>query len=182
MSHQTLDTLLAYWLGDTDEAATAAIDEHLLACDECGARVDEIVALADGVRRAFDEGSVNAFVTPSFVDAIAARGARVREYRLAPGGSVACSVAPEDDLLVARLDAPLAGVTRIDAVWRITPGGQEMRHDDIPFDAAHGQVLMLPRLAEVRRAPAHTFEVRLVAVEGDSQRDIAHYTLNHSPS
>jgi hypothetical protein len=180
VTHRTLDALLAYWLGETDDAQTADIDAHLLACDECGASLDALIALGDGVRRAFDEGRFHAFVTAAFVERIAARGAQVREYRLPPGGSVACRVAPDDELLVTRLDAPLAGVTRLDAIGRMTPGGTEERFTDIPFDAARGQVVMVPRLAAVRRAPSHTYEVRLVAVDGEARRDIGRYTMNHA--
>ena len=34
--HPEWDTLVDYWLGDTDAAATEAIDEHLMHCDACG--------------------------------------------------------------------------------------------------------------------------------------------------
>jgi anti-sigma factor RsiW len=177
-----LDTLVAYWLGETDADTTLAIDEHLLGCDACGARLDEVIALGDGVRRAFDAGRVRAFVGAAFVERLAARGAKVREYRLRPGDAVACSVAADDDVLVTRLDVPLAGVTRLDAIVRSSLAAQDERIADIPFDAARGQVLMLPRMAEVRRAPAHTFEVALVAVDGEADRVVARYTFEHAPT
>jgi hypothetical protein len=177
-----LDTLVAYWLGETDADTTLAIDEHLLGCDACGARLDEVIALGDGVRRAFDAGRVRAFVGAAFIERLAARGAQVHEYRLGPGDTVACGVTRGDDLLVTRMDAPLAGVTRLDAVVRSSLAADEERIADIPFDAVRGQVLMLPRMEEVRRAPAHTFEVALVAVDGDADRVLARYTFDHTPT
>lgn len=54
---------------------------------------------------------------------------RIREYRLPPNGSVNCTVAPDDELLVTRLEAPLEGVERLDAVARLSiePGVQHRR-------------------------------------------------------
>jgi hypothetical protein len=175
-----LDTLVAYWLGETDTATTLAIDEHLLGCDACGAQLDDLIALGDGVRRAFDAGLLHAFVGAPFVERLAARGVQVHEYRIAPGGRVACSVGPGDDVLVTRLEAPLADVTRLDAVIRSSLEPGERRIADIPFDAASGQVLLLPRIAEVRRAPAHTFDVELLAVDGDAERTLGRYRFDHS--
>jgi len=159
------DTLVAYWLGETDEATTHAIDEHLLGCDRCGAQLDEVIALGDGVRRAFDAGLVAAFVGAPFIERLAARGAHVHEYRLAPGESVACHAAPGDDVLVTRLAAPLAGVARVDAVIESSLVAGEQRLADIPFDAARGQVLLMPRIADVR-----------------PERVLGRYTLDHSPA
>ena len=48
-SHLSFETLLDYWLQETDAAATEAIDEHLMQCDACGVAFDELVALAGGV-------------------------------------------------------------------------------------------------------------------------------------
>jgi hypothetical protein len=39
----------------------------------------------------------------------------VREYRVAAGGSVNCSVAPNDEAALGRRAAPLAGLERLDA-------------------------------------------------------------------
>src|SRR5512146_2346111 len=61
------DALVAYWLGELDESAEASLELHLLACGECSERLAGIVALADGLRRAVDEGAVRMFVTSAFV-------------------------------------------------------------------------------------------------------------------
>ena len=56
--HLGFDRLVEYWLGETDDASTQGIDAHLLGCDACGAQLDELVALAHGVRHAFANGLV----------------------------------------------------------------------------------------------------------------------------
>jgi hypothetical protein len=173
------DALVQYWLGELDEDAQARIEPHLLACGECSERLAGIVALADGVRRAVDEGAVRVFVTDAFVRDAARRGMRVREYRVPRNGSVHCSVAPEDDLLVGRMDVPLAGVERLDA-FAYVDDVETGVFRDVPFDAAKGEVVLAPKLAYVRTLPSHVHRIRLVAVSRDGERVIGDYTFNHT--
>lgn len=174
-----LPALVEYWLGELDEAAEARIDEHLLGCGHCSERLDEILALARGIRAAFTQGAVHAFVTDAFVRRLAERGVRLREYRVPRDGSVNCTVAPEDELLVSRLEAPLAGVTRLDAISWLEDAPAHAFHD-IPFDAASGEVVITPRIAHIRAMPSHRLRVRLVAVEAGGERVIGDYTFNHT--
>jgi hypothetical protein len=181
--HLGLDALLDYWLGDADAAATEFIDAHLMQCDDCGAALDEVVALARGVKEAFHRGLVPSMLSARFVERLKAAGRRVREYRVSHNGSVSCSVGPDDDMLVAHLVAPLQGVTRLDAAFKapFIAGGEE-RLSDIPFDAASGEVLFTPNMAEVRRYPTHQMVVRLLAVDAAGERELGRYTFNHQAS
>ena len=149
-------------------------------CDACGAAFDEVVSLSRGVRDAFAHGAVPSMLTAAFVERLKAAGRRVREYRVPHNGSVLCSVAPDDDLLVSRLAAPLHGVTRLDAVFALsfTPGHEE-RLEDVPFDAVAGEVVFAPKLAEVLQLPTHDFMVRLIAVDEAGERPVGHYTFHH---
>lgn len=182
--HPALDALLAYWLDDSDDgdAATDAIDEHLMQCAACGERLDELIALGEGVRAAFRAGAVSAVASGAFVGRLAGQGLRIREYRLSHNGSVNCTVAPGDEVLVSRLQAPLQGVERLDLrVQRsITPDEPRTLHD-VPFDAAGGEVVVLQKLAEIRQLPAHDSQVTLLAVSADGTREVGRYTFHHSP-
>jgi anti-sigma factor RsiW len=177
--HPDAGTLAAYWLGELDPAQTEAVDLHLLGCEACGAQVDGLAALADGVRRAFDAGLVGAVVGAGFVQRLAERGLRVREYRVAPQGSVACTVAPDDDVVLGRLAAPLAGLMRVDLLRRSAPDGAAERAPDIPFDAASGEVIVVSAAAQLRALPDSVEHVELVAVQADGERVIGTYTFNH---
>ncbi|HMM86395.1 hypothetical protein [Azohydromonas sp.] len=179
-AHPEWQALVDYWLGDMDAATTEIVDEHLLHCDTCGAAFDEVVALARGVRDAFSRGLVPAVLTPGLVERLKAGGRRVREYRVPAGGSVRCSVAPDDELLVSRVGASLRDVRRLDAVlsYSFAPG-EEQRLVDLPFDAAAGEVLLAPKLAELRHRPAHDSVLRLLAVDDAGEREIGRYTFHH---
>jgi hypothetical protein len=178
--HPGAELLLDYWFGDTDDGATAAVAEHLLRCDACGAEVDRLAALAYGVREAFAEGRVGAVVGLGFVDRLTAKGLRIRRYHVAHNGSVACSVAPEDEVLVGVMQAPLEGVQRLDLAADFSFGGDTVWLRDVPFDAEAGAVVLLPQLATVRTLPTHEMRVRLWAVQGEQAHEIGHYTFRHS--
>ena len=171
--------LVEYWLGELDEAAEARIDEHVLGCTACSEKLAQIVALADGIRLAFRRGDMRTFVTDAFVRTAAAQGTRVREYRVARNGSVNCSVAPEDELLVSRLQAPLEGVKRLDVISYLDDAETGVFRD-VPFDAASGEVVVAPKLAQLRAMPSHRRRFRLVAVDEGGERVIGDYTFNHT--
>jgi hypothetical protein len=174
-------TLLAYWLGELDPDSEARTEEHYLGCALCSQRLDELNALAQGVRAVAQASGVNAVVDEPFVRRLAERGLHVREYRVPQNGSVNCTVAPGDDFVVARLEAPLTGVTRLDLV-EVYPGGMgEVRHEDIPFVAESGSVVISTRIDALRALPATTLRMRLLAVDNDGERTIGEYTFNHTP-
>ena len=181
-NHLLLNALLDYWFRDTDAAATDGVDEHLMQCDTCGTALDELIALGDGVRNAFRAGAVATIVSGTFTQRLAEQGLRLREYRLPHNGSVNCTVAPDDDVLVSHIEAPLQGVQRLDAVMQLStePDVQHRLHD-IPFDPQRGEVHYLPKLAQVRQLPAHTMHLTLLAVESGGTRELGSYTFNHRP-
>jgi hypothetical protein len=181
--HLSADALLDYWLGDSDSAATWAADEHLLQCGACGQALDELLAIGQGIRDAWRDGSVGGVFSAAFVQRLAEQGLKVREYRVAPGGSVDCSVAPGDELLVSHLALPpLHGVQRLDLHVELSnaPG---LRHElrDIPFDPQAGELLWVNKITEIRARPAHTAQATLLAVEGAAARELGRYVFNHRP-
>jgi hypothetical protein len=181
-THPSTDVLLDWWLHDSDPATTEAVDAHLMQCEACGQILDGLVVLGDGVRAAFRAGAVSAVTTDAFVRRLAGQGLRVREYRLAHNGSVNCTVAPEDELLVAHLEAPLQGIERLDARTRLSfePGVEHALHD-VPFDPRTGEVLYIPSLAGVREMPAHDLEVVLTAMQPGTPREVGRYLFHHRP-
>jgi hypothetical protein len=180
--HPSIEQLLAYWLDDVDAATIDAIDAHLMQCDDCGQALDAVLALGDAVREALRAGEVKMMASDAFVQRLQARGLKVREYRLPHNGSVDCTVAPDDQLLVARLEAPLHGVEQLDLLVQLStePGVRQHLHDE-PFDPQAGAVLHIANLADVRRLPAHTMQLTLLAAAPGDTREVGRYTFNHRP-
>jgi hypothetical protein len=172
-------TLIAWWLDELDEEEAHEVEAHLFECEQCGARLRELLHLGDAVRRALLEGHVAGPVSGRFIDRLREDGLHLREYRLEAGGSVACTVAPDDDLLISYLRAPLEGVRQLDAVFDDHTGTHRARH--IPFDAAANEVAFIAPTALLKTWGVAQQRVRLLAVTQGAERVIAEYTFNHSP-
>ena len=178
------ETLLAYWLGEAPRDAEASVEEHLFGCARCSARLGSLVAFAHGIRAAVRSGRVQAVITPALLAHMRRDGLRIREYRLAPGERVACTIRADDDAVVGRMQAPLAGVTRVDALETLDlhdGRASQWRVEDVPFDPAAGEVISLPSAALLKERPAHTLRVRLVAVDATGERTLGDYTFEHTP-
>ena len=181
--HPDFDELAAYWLGEL--AAADAVEEHFIACERCAAQLEWLARLAQGVRAAVRAGALGLVVSAPFVEALARAGMRLREYRTSPGMTTSCTIRADDDAVVSRLRAPLAGVARVDMLHRVEIGGvtqDEARVEDLPFDPAAGELLFIPAASALKKMPAHTQRVRLVAVEAAGERVIGDYTFAHTPS
>lgn len=174
-------TLLEYWLHELDDAASDRLDEHLLACAECSARLESLVGLAGDVRTAVRAGLVYAAVTNDFVQRLAAEGLRLREYRAPHNGVVHCTIAPDDDLLITRLNAPLAGIQRLDVERSSEQGLPPVRLRDVPFDPQSGEVVITPRMDFIRALPATTVKFRLIETAPADERLVGEYVFHHSP-
>ena len=173
--------LVDYWLGEIVGDEERQIDEHLLGCHACSSKLQGLAGLGDSIRVLMRQGVVRGVISAKLLEHLAKEGVRVREYRVTPNGSVNCTVAPDDDLLVSRLQAPLAGVKRLDLVAIDILGPGEARLCEIPFNPRADAVLLVPPIDAVRRQPAHTGTMRLVAVDGGQERLLGEYVFHHSP-
>jgi hypothetical protein len=95
-------------------------------------------------------------VTREFLDRMAQEGFRIREYAPPAGGSVQCTVTPQDDFLIARLAADLTS-----SIWRCA--------------------IRYP-IVETRQLAAHIIVAKLLSIDATGERLVAKYTFNHTPS
>lgn len=173
--------LADYWVGALEGPEEEAAEEHLLACDECGARLREVIALADGVRSLAREGSLRMVVSDSFLRLAAEEGLRVREYAPPRGGGVQCTVTAEDDLLIARFAADLSGAKQVDLCLCDETGQERLRLPDIPVHSDAGGIAYQESITWAKAAPSHTMIARLVARDdAGRERLLGEYTLHHT--
>jgi anti-sigma factor RsiW len=176
-------TLVEYWLGELDPPREEMVERHLLGCASCSGELQQIVELGDGLRALARSGTVATVVSAQFAERLVQRGLRLREYRVPRNGAVHCTVAPDDDVLIARLAAPLADVAQLDLIVSEPGDAAPTRLRDIPFRADAGEVVLAPPIEHIRALPASTSWVRLVAVEGEREREriLGDYTFIHRP-
>lgn len=173
--------LVDYWIEALVGYEEEAVEEHLLGCDACGARLREVIALAEGVRALAHGGSLQMVVSDVLLKRAAANGLCVREYAPPLGGSVQCTVTAEVDILVGRLAANLNTAKQIDIAFCDEGGVERARMVDIPFDPAAESVVFQKSITVAKAAPSETMIARLVAVDdsGD-ERLLGEYTFHHT--
>lgn len=180
--HMDLGTLADYWIGDVPAAEESELEEHLFACEQCSLRLEKAAILAEGIRTLTRQGFVHAVVNTDLLKRAASEGLRIREYRVPPGGSVSCTIADEDDLMVARISGDLSGVRRADVAVLREDGTEEYRFRDIPLVAGQDEVITLERTDWLRSLGVSTHRLRLIAIEEAGERIIGDYTFNHTPT
>ena len=175
--------LADYWLAALPALEEETIEEHLFMCDPCGARLREVNALAEGVRKLAREGSLRLIVSDAFLKRAAEEGLRVREYTPSPGGGVQCTVTEEDDLLVGRLTANFTGAKRVDLCICDERGIEQLRMADIPIPTGANSVNYQESITHAKALPSNKMIARLVTVdESGADHLLAEYTFNHTRS
>jgi hypothetical protein len=175
--------LADYWLAVLAGSEEEAVELHLLDCDECGARLREVIALAEAVRNLAREGSLRMVVSDSFLQRAAEEGLRIREYAPPAGGGVQCTVTAEDDILIGRLAANLSGAKRVDLCFCDERGVEQFRLPDIPVHPGASSVVYQESITFAKAAPTNRMIARLVTFdETGAERLLGEYTFNHTRS
>ena len=176
-----LAVLADYWLAALPTPEEEAVEEHLFDCDECGIRLREAIALAEGVRDLARRGTLLMVVSDAFVKRVAEDGFRVREYAPPAGGEIACTVKAEDDFLIGRLTADLNAARRVDLSLCDESGREKLRLPDVPFDTTSGSVAFQQPIDYAKAARSETLVARLLAFDaaGD-ERLLGEYTFHHT--
>ncbi len=173
--------LADYWLAALPNPDEEAVEEHLLDCDRCGARLREVIALAEGVRKLAREGSLRMVVSDAFLKRAAEKGLRVREYAPPPGGGVECTVTEEDDILIGRLAANVGEERQVDLCICNERGVEQLRLPDVPVKSGANSVVFQESITFARAAPTNKMIVRLVTFdEAGGERLLGEYTFNHT--
>ena len=177
--------LVAYWLAELPAAEEEKLEEHFFACAHCAARLEWLAALSAGVRAAVRAGALGLVLSAPFVETMKRAGMRLREYRIDPGGRVNCTLRADEDAVVSRIRASLAGVRRVDLLQEVEVGGvaqPEVRLEDVPFDPVSGELVFIPPPAALKKMPAHRMRMRLVSVGEAGEAPVGEYTFVHTPS
>lgn len=173
--------LADYWLALLSVPEEQLVEEHLLTCDSCGDRLQEVIQLSEALRAIARTGALRIVVADEFISHAAESGQQVRQYDVAPGQTVACTISAADDLLVARLAADLSSVDRVDLRFFDLQGVERHRMTDIPVRHDAGRVIFQESTMFAKAAPSSTMVARLLAVTPDGgERLLAEYRFEHT--
>jgi hypothetical protein len=169
-----IEELLRLVLDELDESERDRVDEHLLGCSDCAATAEQLAVVGEEITALVRTASVSVVVTARARAELERAGLITRTYALRPGDIVPCTVDALDRYVLTELSAELAGVRRVDLVVG------DRRLEDIPFDTEKGSVEYVSPGEVLRALPSMTLPLRLVAVDGASERDLGSYTLEHT--
>jgi hypothetical protein len=181
-SHPVDAGLLAdYWLAALPLSEEEFVEEHLFDCGECSARLAQVIALAERVSAFAREANLLMTLSDEFVKCSAESGLRVRQYAPPAGGSVQCTVSVDDDMLIGRLAADLAGQKQIDLALCNQEGVEYARLADVPFLPRLTEVLFQQPIQFAKGAPSQTMVARLLGRdESGAERLLGEYTFVHT--
>lgn len=175
------DVLMDYWLAGLGPDQEDRVEQHLMACDSCGDRLRETIALADSLRALARSGSLRVVVNDDYARRAAASGRRIREYSAAPGDHIQCTVSADDDLLLSRLMVDLQGAARVDVALCDEQGTERHRLFDVPVKDDGGSLLFQESIDVAKAMPTSTLVMRLLAVEQEGgERVLGEYTFHHT--
>ncbi|HET6281974.1 MAG TPA: hypothetical protein VFH73_13450 [Polyangia bacterium] len=172
------DRLAALALGELGGEALDEVELHVLSCTPCARILERLVLLGAATRDLVVTGKVRNVVGPALSARLTELGLVGRRFRIAPGQVVPCAVGTDDVYVLAEMTADLGGVERVDLLLG-PAGAEQQRIQDVPFDAASGMVMMVDRGDLLRQMPSMRLQMTLCAVDGERQRVLGEYVLDH---
>lgn len=181
-----LEALIAYERKELAARDEAQLEEHFFGCASCAAKLAMVSRLGASIQELVEHGGVASTVTERLVEQAAEAGLQLRRYRLGPNEQVACTVAPDDDFVVTRLDLQVARDEQVDVVSEYTDlaSGATQTHlsEDVAVDRREGAVVILTPGSVIRSLPRTRVVLRARAVGPEGQeRWIGPYTFDHTP-
>jgi anti-sigma factor RsiW len=180
-----LHDLIDYAVGELSGSQQDEFEEHLFSCGACTRTLESVWAIGAAIAVSVADGTTTSAVSAELVETIARRGARVRQYHLLPGRSVACTVAPDDDFVAVHLQGMPQGMTELAMDVHVldhSAGASGTQHrEGVPVDVTtRAAVLLLPaRLVRTYARSRWTMTGRGHGAAGPVE--LGPFTLEHSP-
>ena len=174
--------LAEYWLSELTSADEERLEEHLLDCGECSRESQSMLGLMEAIRDLTRKGLLRVIVSEPFLDKLRSEGLNIRQYDVNPGGSVACTITDQDDMVIARLAADLTNAQRVDISRCDAQGREQVRIRDVPLTGARNQIVFTEPTDLLRALGQEVLRVRLIAVDDAHEQVLGEYTFNHTPS
>lgn len=167
------EDLVAYFSDDLAASDLDRIEQHLMGCASCAAQAARMSALIEAVRAA-----IPPVVTREVLDALRARGTRIRENTFSPGARQEAVFTADVDLLVHRLSGlDLSNAERVQVTIRSEASGAVLLEEpNAPFDPKEG-VLIACQRHYASMPPDTVFEVRAIDATGNERK--AEYLIPH---
>jgi hypothetical protein len=170
VSHVAYEQLVELWFGEATDGA--AIEDHVFACDACGAQYTQLAALCEALG-----GFIPPVISHAYRDRMVERGARVHVTLVDAGVEAAATFSNDLDFLIHTLRGDFSRAERIDLAI-VSPDGTERVLERVPFDARNGEVLIACQRHYRFAYPGDPSFVLAVTEGGTTRR--ASYSVRHT--
>ncbi|HXV60739.1 MAG TPA: zf-HC2 domain-containing protein [Vicinamibacteria bacterium] len=172
--HLSFDRLADYLAGLLEESASDEVEEHLFSCPSCASESEQVSGLAAAIRNA-----VPPILSLERYEALSREGKIFAVNPMSPGEVAESRFPPEGKLLVHRLGgSDLSPAHRVDVAIFDSQGVDLARFEDVPFDAARGEVLIACQRHFAALYP-NDIVFRVEAILGDDRGEEKRYTVWH---
>ena len=178
------EALLDYVLGDLPPGHAEELEEHLFACAGCGARLEALERLRDGVSAVARGAELAVNANEGLLERLSGDGLTRREYRIPAGGAVLCAAGPED-LVVVRLAADYHGLhsLRLDAEVAYLEGGSTVTLPvrEVAADRERDEVILVFPGSAIRSYPRSRWTMRLRGEGPAGPAEVGSFVMDHTP-
>jgi hypothetical protein len=150
------------------------IDAHVFECDRCAQLYEAAGALPAALHR-----MIAPVISPERLAALLASGAGVRAVPVAPGVPAVVEFTPGIDFLIFRLQADLAGASRVDVETSDAEIGPLLAIEGVPWDAERGEVLVACQRHYMTGNARFVMRVRVYAEIAGTRREVGEYVVDH---
>ncbi len=173
--HVSSDGFADYLAGLLDPRADDELEAHLFSCRSCALEAEKLAGLAVAVHRA-----VPPVLTAGRFEELEREGRIAAVNAVLPGRIAEARFPPAEKLLVLRLGgSDLSRARRVDMELLDLDGKVLARFDDVPFDVARGEVLVVCQSHFADLFPPDMV-FRLERLVGDTREEANRYTVLHA--
>jgi hypothetical protein len=168
------ETLVDLWARELADHEAECVEEHIFTCDSCAATSAQLDRLLGSLLY-----QVPPVITRGLRDRLEQRGLKILDMAFEPGARGEAFFAADLDLLVFTLRAELANAQRVDLEVADSDGQVFYAFTAVPFDAAHGEVLVACQQHFRHYLHIGDPEFRVYAVEAGTRRRVGSYVIKH---
>jgi len=179
-----IGVLVDYVLGELSPAAEQALENHIFECSSCADRLDSIHRMGETISDAVRHAEIGANVNDAVIERARREGLLVREYHIAPGGTVPCSAGPED-LVAVRLSGDFSGIAELTMDTTVVDlvSGREAPVVSRPVlaDRNKGEVVLLFPGDFIGSFPRSQWTMTVRGETDSGSREIGTFVMDHTP-
>jgi anti-sigma factor RsiW len=174
MSCPSLETVVAWALDELPREPAEAFEEHYFECDRCFRRAEHVHRLVAEL-----DASLPPLLTSERRKKLGAEHPSLPAVKVRPGERATLRLGGPNQVGLWVMQAPVADATRVDFEARDPDGELLFAHQDVPFDAERGEVVLACQVHYRALPLSETVRVLLSTTDRTGHARVTEYLLDH---